>query len=74
MRPVTLPAAELAVTAHVGDHDTADVTYGQLGTWVVGNAMAVAGPVREVYLVGPADSPDPAAWRTEIGWPVFRVA
>lgn len=74
VRPVTLPAAELAVTAHVGDHDTADVTYGQLGTWVVGNAMAVAGPVREVYLVGPADSPDPAAWRTEIGWPVFRIA
>jgi len=73
VRPVTLPAAELAVTTHVGDHDTVDVTYGQLGSWVVGNAMAVDGPVRERYLVGPADSPDPAAWRTEIGWPVFRV-
>ncbi|GHE07216.1 MerR family transcriptional regulator [Klenkia taihuensis] len=73
VQPVTLPAAELAVTTHVGDHDTADVTYGGLGTWVVGNAMAVDGPVRERYLVGPEDSPDPAAWRTEIGWPVFRV-
>lgn len=70
---VTLPAAELAVATHVGEHDGVEVTYGELGTWVVQNAMAVAGPVREVYLVGPRDSRDPAAWRTEIGWPVFRV-
>ena len=33
-----------------------------------------SGPVRETYLVGPRDTSDPAAWRTEIGWPVFRVA
>jgi len=74
VRAVTLPAAELAVTTHVGEHDGVDVTYGELGAWVVGNAMAVAGPVREVYRVGPRDTGDPAAWRTEIGWPVFRVA
>ncbi len=74
VHPVTLPAAELAVATHVGEHDDVDVTYGELGAWVVGNAMSVAGPVREVYLVGPADTPDPAGWRTEIGWPVFRVA
>lgn len=37
-------------------------------------ADLVAGPVRETYLVGPRDTDDPAAWRTEIGWPVFRVA
>ena len=50
-----------------------DVTYGELGAWVVENAMSVAGPVREVYRVGPREVSDPAAWRTEIGWPVFRV-
>ncbi|WP_299951864.1 MerR family transcriptional regulator [uncultured Modestobacter sp.] len=70
----TLPAAELAVTVHAGEHDDIAVTYGELGRWVVANALAVAGPVRETYLVGPRDTPDPAAWRTEIGWPVFRVA
>lgn len=74
VHPVTLPAVELAVVTHVGEHDDVDVTYGQLGTWVVANALAVAGPVRETYLVGPRDTPDPSAWRTEIGWPVFRVA
>ena len=74
VRPVRLPAVELAVTTHHGEHDGADVTYGQLGSWVVANALTVAGPVRERYLVGPRDTDDSAAWRTEIGWPVFRVA
>jgi DNA-binding transcriptional MerR regulator len=74
VHPVTLPAVELAVTTHAGEHDDIDVTYGELGTWVVSNALAVAGPVRETYLVGPVDTADPAAWRTEIGWPVFRMA
>ena len=73
VHPVELPPVELAVTTHVGDHHDIDVTYGRLGTWVVGNALAVAGPVRETYLVGPRDTPGVAAWRTEIGWPVFQV-
>jgi DNA-binding transcriptional MerR regulator len=73
VRPATLPAVELAVTTHVGPHDDIDVTYGELGAWVVEHLLAVAGPVRETYLVGPRDTDDPAAWRTEIGWPVFQV-
>lgn len=74
VHPVTLPAVELAVTTHMGEHDDIDVTYGELGSWVVTNALAVAGPVRETYLVGPRDTADPLAWRTEIGWPVFRLS
>lgn len=74
VHPATLPAVELAVATHVGPHDNADVTYGELGSWVVANALAVAGPVRETYLVTPADDPDPSAWRTEIGWPIFRMS
>ncbi|MCF6376329.1 MerR family transcriptional regulator [Nocardioides KLBMP 9356] len=73
VHPVELPAVELAVATHVGDHDDIDVTYGEVGAWVVANALAVAGPVRETYLVGPRDTDDPARWRTEIGWPVFSV-
>jgi DNA-binding transcriptional MerR regulator len=73
VHPVELPAVELAVATHVGDHDDIDVTYGEVGAWVVGNALSVAGPVRETYLVGPRDTDDPTAWRTEIGWPVFAV-
>jgi DNA-binding transcriptional MerR regulator len=73
VHPVTLPAVELAVTTHLGPHHDIDVTYGELGAWVVGHTLAVAGPVRETYLVGPRDTDDPTAWRTEIGWPVFQV-
>jgi hypothetical protein len=36
--------------------------------------LVVAGPVHEIYLVGPRDTEDAAAWRTEIGWPVFRTS
>ena len=72
--PAVLPAAELATTVHVGAHDDIDVTYGRLGQWVVEHALAVAGPVQETYLVGPRDTPDAARWRTEIGWPIFRVS
>jgi DNA-binding transcriptional MerR regulator len=74
VRPVELSPAELAVVVHSGPHDDIDVTYGRLGAWVVGHALVVDGPVRETYLVGPRDDPDPAAWRTEIGWPVFRLS
>ncbi|MFI5834108.1 MerR family transcriptional regulator [Micromonospora sp. NPDC051300] len=71
---VELPAAEFAVAVHVGPHDDIDVTYGRLGGWVVGHALAVDGPVRETYLVGPRDTGVAAQWRTEIGWPVFRLS
>lgn len=69
-----LPAAELAVTVHPGPHDDIGVTYGRLGAWVVDQALAVNGPVHETYLVSPRDTSDQDEWRTEIGWPIFRVA
>ncbi|HEY2206003.1 MAG TPA: MerR family transcriptional regulator [Pseudonocardia sp.] len=72
--PFVIPAAELAVTVHAGPHDDIDVTYGALGSYVSEHALAVAGAVRERYLVGPADTDDSAAWRTEIGWPVFHAS
>lgn len=72
--PVTLPATELAVTMHHGTHNDLDISYGRLGAYVAGNALAIAGPVREAYLVGPEDTADEALWRTEIGWPIFRVS
>jgi len=72
--PVEVPAVELAVTVHSGPHDDIDVTYGELGAWVADQALAVAGPVHENYLVGPRDTADATAWRTEIGWPVFRTS
>lgn len=72
--PVTLPPVESATTVHHGPHDDIDVTYGRLGMWVVEHALAVDGPIHESYLLGPRDDPSPDSWRTEIGWPIFRLA
>lgn len=63
----TVPAAELAVALHLGNHDDADRTYAAVGSYVAEHGIGVDGPVREYYLV---DSADPADWRTEICWPI----
>jgi hypothetical protein len=38
------------------------------------HALAVDGPIREYYLVDRHDTADAAAWRTEIGWPIFATS
>jgi effector-binding domain-containing protein len=70
---LVVPAAELAVTVHHGPHTDIDVTYGALGTHVTEHALAVAGPVREHYLVDARSTADAGQWRTEIGWPIFQT-
>jgi hypothetical protein len=72
--PLPLSRAELAITVHHGPHDDIDVTYGRLGAWVVDHALAVDGPIHETYHCGPRDNPAPESWRTEIGWPIFRLS
>jgi DNA-binding transcriptional MerR regulator len=74
VRPFTIAGAELAVTVHHGPHDDIDITYGMLGSYAAEHALAISGPVRETYLVGPRDTDVTTAWRTEIGWPIFRTA
>jgi DNA-binding transcriptional MerR regulator len=73
VQPLILPAIDLATTIHLGSHDDIDVTYGALGSWVSEHALQVAGPVWEIYHVGPRDTDNRDEWRTEIGWPVFHT-
>jgi len=68
---MSVPEAELAVITHRGSHDDLDRSYGALATYVSERALAVDGLIREYYLVGPHDTDDESAWRTEIGWPIF---
>jgi DNA-binding transcriptional MerR regulator len=70
---LVVPAAELAVITHAGPPSEVDRAYGALAAHVARHALAVAGPIREYYLVGPDDTTDEAGWRTEIGWPVFTT-
>lgn len=68
-----LPAVELAVVTHDGPDQGADRAYGALAAYVTRHALAVAGPIREFYPVGRQQTADAAAWKTEIGWPIFET-
>ena len=74
VRPFTIPATDLAITIHAGPHHDIDVTYAALGGYLNQQALQVAGPVHEIYHVGPRDTGDSSRWRTEIGWPIFHTA
>jgi DNA-binding transcriptional MerR regulator len=71
--PLVVPAVELATLLHEGSYANFDLAYGSLGTYVAEHALAIEGPLREYYLVGPSDTPEESAWRTEIGWPIFQT-
>jgi DNA-binding transcriptional MerR regulator len=71
--PISVPEAELAVITHTGSHADLDRSYGALATYVSEHALAVDGLIREYYVIGPHDTDDESAWRTEIGWPIFET-
>ncbi|MGH7175336.1 MAG: MerR family transcriptional regulator, partial [Minisyncoccia bacterium] len=69
---LVVPAVEVAVTVHLGPHNgEIDRAYGSLATYVTDHALAVEGPIREYYVIGPHESRDEDQWRTDIGWPIF---
>jgi DNA-binding transcriptional MerR regulator len=72
IEPGRLPETRLAVALHVGAFEDMTGTYGAVGRWVAEHDRAVTGPLQELYLAGPPQVADPAAWRTEVGWPVRR--
>ena len=73
VRPSHLAEVDLATIVHAGSHRNIDLAYGALATHVARYELAADGPLRERYLVGPLDTSDESAWRTEIGWPIVRV-
>ncbi|UFS59428.1 MerR family transcriptional regulator [Subtercola endophyticus] len=70
---VVLPGVELATIVHDGSPSEIDRSYGALATYVAEHAIGVEGPIREYYLIGADETSDRSAWRTEIGWPIFRT-
>lgn len=71
---LVIPEVELALTLHSGPHSAEiDRAYGALGAHVTDHALAVEGPIREYYLIGPHETTDESQWRTEIGWPIFHT-
>ena len=69
-----IPSVELATIVHAGSHTDIDEAYGTLAMYVTQHAIAIEGPIREYYKVGPTDTSDETLWRTEVGWPIFETA
>jgi DNA-binding transcriptional MerR regulator len=68
-----IPGAELAIARHDGSLTNIDLTYGELGAYVMKHEISLEGPLRENYLRGFLDTPEAGEWQTEIGWPIFRA-
>ncbi|MEU2039519.1 MerR family transcriptional regulator [Nocardia niwae] len=69
---IELPARRFAVAVHEGPFEDFDRTYGALGSHVAEHDVALSEPIREMYLVGPDVSDDPATYRTEVCWPIAQ--
>lgn len=67
-----LPAGRLAVVLHAGPYGGVAAAHGRLGDWAATHGVEPAGSLQEFYLIGPHHTPDPAAWRTEVGWLLHR--
>ncbi|GMA38409.1 MerR family transcriptional regulator [Mobilicoccus caccae] len=69
----SLPGGTFAVAVHDGAYTHFDLTYAGLGRAVGRDLTSVSDEtVRELYLVGPGHSDDPATWRSEVWWPVLQ--
>jgi effector-binding domain-containing protein len=65
-----IPGGLVATTVHCGRYEEVGPAYRALGEWVQEHGHEMAGPPREVYLVGPEQVQDQGGLRTEIVWPI----
>ena len=70
---VDLAGGFFAIAVHSGPLTDFDRSYGALGSHVAEHCEVAPGPIRELYVVGPGDNPDPATYRTEICWPIRQI-
>jgi DNA-binding transcriptional MerR regulator len=68
-----VPGGRFAIAVHAGAFEDLDRTYAALGGRVTRQRLGAGGPIREVYLVTPSDTTDPAGLRTEVCWPITTV-
>ncbi|WP_112243802.1 MerR family transcriptional regulator [Kribbella monticola] len=70
---IDLPAGYFAIARHDGPFTDFDRTYGALGSHVAEYCEVADGPIRELYLVSPGETNDPADFRTEVCWPIQQL-
>jgi effector-binding domain-containing protein len=70
MRYRELPAGLQAFAVHHGGYDEMGNAFDAVWRWIQENGYEMDGPPCDVVLVGPTDTDDPSAYRTEIVYPV----
>lgn len=65
-----LPPSKVARTVYRGPMEGLGSAWGELRNWVAANWLATRPFIWENYLVGPADTPEPSDWQTELNWPL----
>jgi effector-binding domain-containing protein len=71
VRPNEWPAMTVAHTVYHGDYEGLGDAWGEFLDWIEANCHTPTEDLWEVYIVGPDDNPDPAAWRTELSKPLI---
>jgi effector-binding domain-containing protein len=73
MRSAVLPAGLQAFTVHYGAYDEMVNAFDAVWQWIQEHGYEMVGPPCDVVLVGPNDTSDPSAYRTEIVYPVSAL-
>ena len=71
IKPLVIPAAEVAVTTFYGAHADIDLAYAHLGSYLAEHDLAVGWQLREYYHRDRSHTTDYTQWRTEIAWPII---
>ncbi|QTE29240.1 MerR family transcriptional regulator [Pengzhenrongella sicca] len=73
VRCVEVPALRVAQATLHGSYDGIGSAVEALGRWIGEHDYAIAGPMLNVYVVGPPQEPDPASWLTEVCVPIHKA-
>lgn len=67
---VEVPQTRAAVATLRGGYEGVSTATEALGAWIGSHGLRIAGPMFNVYVVGPQQAQDPADWVTEVCLPV----
>jgi effector-binding domain-containing protein len=65
-----LPAAKVVRTLYRGSYEGLGVAWGEFCVWMEAEGLRAQESLWESYTVGPASSPDPDQWCTELNRPL----
>lgn len=70
LRFVEAPARDVVTATFTGAYDQVSEVTATLGAWIAEQDLDLAGPMFDIYRVGPGTEPDPTRWVTEVCQPV----